>query len=131
MQTFKTWYRWSLQQGQKVYKVSKQCRHFGRRYDVMLDNLWRHNSIYRNDFISKLSQFTFLYRSYLLIKFHDDQRSRSCWTKSPSFQIGLVRRHDLITKSRLHIKLSRVVNPIKTHILCEIWKFLHTLLHLL
>ena len=41
-----------------------------------------HNSINRDDIISKLSQFTSIYRAYLLVKFHDDWRSRTCWTKS-------------------------------------------------
>ena len=54
-------------------------------FDVMSDNLWRHNSVNGGDVILKLSQFTSLHRAYLLvIKFHDDQRSRTFWTKSSS-----------------------------------------------
>ena len=40
-------------------------------------------------------------------------------------------RHNSATQSRLHFKLGRVVDPIKTHILCENQEFLHTLWHFL
>ena len=59
---------------------------------VMSDNLWRHNSVNRDDIIPKLFQFASLYRAYLLVKFHNDRRSRTCWTTSPSLWIGLVRQ---------------------------------------
>ena len=58
-------------------------------FDVMSDILWRHNSVNRDDVVLKVSQFTSLHRAYLLVKFHDDRISRTCWTKSPSFYIGL------------------------------------------
>ena len=39
-------------------------------FNVMSDNLLGHNSVSRDDIISKLSQFTSLNRAYLLVKFH-------------------------------------------------------------
>ena len=42
--------------------------------DVISHALWRHNSVNRD-----------IHRAYLLVKFHDDRKSRTCWTKSPSF----------------------------------------------
>ena len=42
------------------------------------------------DVVLKLYQFTSLHRAYLLVIFHDDQRSRTCLTKSPSFQMVIV-----------------------------------------
>ena len=45
----------------------------------------RHNSINRDNIFSECSQFTFLQRLYLLVKFQDDQSSRTCWTKNLSF----------------------------------------------
>ena len=46
---------------------------------------WSPNSINNDDVISKRSQFASLHRRCLLVKFHDDRNSRTCWTKSPSF----------------------------------------------
>ena len=93
MKTCKYWYRWLLQ---KVKKSTK----FQSNADILdgdmtssnlksSDILWRHNSVNRDDVVLKLSQFTSLHRAYLLVKFHDDRRSGTFWTKSPSFQIGL------------------------------------------
>jgi len=68
------------------------------------------------------------------------QNVSSCSTKSPSFWIGSVLemalfrrlwRHNSTTQSQIHIKLSRVVDPIKIHILCENQEFIQTLLHFL
>ena len=54
-------------------------------FDVMSDNLWHHNSANTDDVVSKLSQFISRYRAYLLVDFHDDQRSRTCRIKCTSF----------------------------------------------
>ena len=47
-------------------------------FNVMSDNLRHHNSAKRDDVNLKICQFTSLYRAYLLVKFHDDRRSRTC-----------------------------------------------------
>ena len=59
-------------------------------FDAISDNLRRHNSVKRDDVILKLCQFTSLHRAHLLVKFHDDRRSRTCRTKSPPFKKDLV-----------------------------------------
>ena len=53
--------------------------------------------------------------------------------KRPSIGNGTrrLRLTNLITQNLLHIKLGRVVDPIKTHMLCGNQKFLHTLRHFL
>ena len=71
-----------------------------------------------------------------LVKFHDDRTSRTCLTKSPSFYIGLGWKwhffddDDVIIQQQKNwsrIKLDRVVDHIKMHILCENEEFRHTL----
>ena len=47
-------------------------------FKVMSENLSRHNSVDRDDVVLRLSQFTSLHNAYLLAKFHDDRRSRTC-----------------------------------------------------
>ena len=46
-------------------------------FDVMSDNLRRYDFVNRDDVILKLTQFSFLYKTYLLVKFHDNRRSRT------------------------------------------------------
>ena len=70
----------------KVYKISKQCEHFRRditlsKFYIMSNNWWRYNSVKIDDIISKLCKLTFLHRAYLLVKVHDDRRSRTCHLK--------------------------------------------------
>ena len=119
METHKYWYRWLLQQGEKVCKVSKQSQHFKRdmtslNFDVTLDYF-----IIRDGVFSILSQFNLLHRAYLQIKFHDDRIIRTCWTKSLSFQTDVVLEMSLFRRLRcdnsttqtwLHIKLCRLVD---------------------
>ena len=95
MKTCKYWYRWFLQQCQKYAKFQGNADIFdggmtSSNVDVMLDILWRHKSVNKDDFVSKLSQFTSFHNAYLLVIFYDDRRARTCWSKIPSFWIGLV-----------------------------------------
>ena len=86
-------------------------------FDVMSDNLRRHESVNRDDFILTLCQSISFHRAYLLVKFYDDRRSRTCWTKSqvilnrPSTGIAVflrLWRHHSTTQSQLFIKLGRI-----------------------
>ena len=55
-------------------QVSKPFRHLWRidmtlsYFDVMSDNLWRRNSVNRDDALSKLNSFDSIYKVFLLIK---------------------------------------------------------------
>ena len=89
-------------------------------FDVMSDNLWSHKSVNKDNVVSKLTKFNSQHRAHLLFKFHDYLRIRACLTKSPSFWTGLV----LEMTTQGHIKLCRMIDPIKTDILGEIRKFL-------
>ena len=47
-------------------------------FDVMLDNLRHYNSVNRDNVILKLCEFTSIHKAYLLAKFHNDRRRRTC-----------------------------------------------------
>ena len=55
----------------KITKFQSSADIFYAKFDVMSDNLWRHNSVNIDDVISKSSHFTSLHKAYLLVKFHD------------------------------------------------------------
>ena len=65
-------------------------------------------------------------------KFYDDRKVENIELKSvilvkPNSGNGRLWHYNSATQSRLHIKLGRVVDPIKTHILCENQEFFYKL----
>ena len=127
------YYTFLLEHNKKVYKVSKQCQQFWWRYEIIkfwcpVELFYDYISLSIEPMSSNFSQFISLRKAYLLVQFYDDRRSRTCWTKSPSFEIDLILEmalsprlwcYNSITQWRLHIRLCTLVDRIIKHTLGE------------